>query len=56
VPNFRMMEFEVDDAPWRHDFVTRPLVVENGEIVLSSEPGWGFDVNEEGVRAHPTKH
>jgi L-alanine-DL-glutamate epimerase-like enolase superfamily enzyme len=55
VPNLRIMEFEVDDAPWRHDFVTKPLVVDNGEIVLADEPGWGLEVNEEGVRAHPVK-
>jgi galactonate dehydratase len=56
VPNLKIMEFEVDDAPWRHDFVTNPLVVENGEIVLSDKPGWGTDVNEEGLRAHPVRH
>src|SRR5262249_47662574 len=52
VPNVRIMEFEVDDAPWRHDFVTVPLTVDRGEIVLSDAPGWGTEVNEEGLRAH----
>lgn len=56
VPNFRIMEFEVDDAPWKHELVTRPLVVENGEIVLDDAPGWGTEVNEEGLRAHPVRH
>jgi L-alanine-DL-glutamate epimerase-like enolase superfamily enzyme len=53
VPNFRIMEIEVDDVPWKDDFVTHPPVIENGELVLSSRPGWGADINEEAVRAHP---
>jgi L-alanine-DL-glutamate epimerase-like enolase superfamily enzyme len=53
VPNLRIMEYEADDVPWKDDLVTTPPVVENGELVLPSGPGWGADVNEEAVRAHP---
>jgi L-alanine-DL-glutamate epimerase-like enolase superfamily enzyme len=55
VPNFRIMEFVVDEAPWTRDFLTKPLVVENGELLLPNSPGWGSDVNEEAVRARPSK-
>ena len=55
VPNFRIMEYEVDDVPWKDEFYTHPCVVENGELVLSDRPGWGCDINEESVRARPVK-
>jgi galactonate dehydratase len=53
IPNFRIMEYEADDVPWMGEFFTHPCVVENGELVLPDRPGWGTDVNEEAVRAHP---
>ncbi len=55
VPNFRIMEFEADDMPWTHDFVTKKVVVENGELVLPTTPGWGAEVDEEALKAHPAK-
>jgi L-alanine-DL-glutamate epimerase-like enolase superfamily enzyme len=55
VPNFRIMEIEVDDVPWKDDLVTVAPRIERGEFVLPSSPGWGADVNEEAVRAHPSK-
>ena len=55
IPNFRIMEFEADDMPWIHDFVTEKVVVENGELVLPKGPGWGADINEEALKAHPAK-
>jgi L-alanine-DL-glutamate epimerase-like enolase superfamily enzyme len=55
IPNCRIMEYEVDDVPWKHDFVTYPPVIEKGELVIPTRPGWGADVNEEALRAHPPK-
>jgi len=52
VPNFRIMEIDIDDVPWKDELVTHPPVIENGELVLSNRPGWGTDVNEEAVRRH----
>jgi L-alanine-DL-glutamate epimerase-like enolase superfamily enzyme len=49
------MEFVVDEAPWVKDFLTRPLVIEDGELWLPNTPGWGSDINEEAVRANPAK-
>jgi galactonate dehydratase len=49
------MEFEADDMPWTHDFVTKKVVVENGELVLPTAPGWGAEVNEAALKAHPAK-
>ena len=55
IPNFRIMEFETDDMPWNKEFVTNPVVVENGELVLPKGPGWGTEVNEEAIKARPAK-
>ena len=55
VPNFRIMEYEADDVPWKDELVTHPPAVEIGELVLPTRPGWGADVNEEAVRARPPR-
>jgi galactonate dehydratase len=47
------MEIDIDDVKWKDDIVTRPPVIENGDLLLPTGPGWGADVNEEFVRAHP---
>jgi L-alanine-DL-glutamate epimerase-like enolase superfamily enzyme len=53
VPNFRIMEVDVDDVPWKDDLVTQAPVIDQGSFVLPSIPGWGSDINEEVVAAHP---
>jgi galactonate dehydratase len=55
VPNLRIMETDVDAVPWRDELVDVPPVVENGEFVLPTRPGWGVEVNEAAVRARPPK-
>jgi galactonate dehydratase len=55
VPNFRVMEIDIDSAPWRDEFYTVVPAIENGEFILPAGPGWGIDVNEKAVRARPPK-
>ena len=55
VPNFRIMELDVDEVPWKPKLLTRPYAVENGAFALPAGPGWGTDVDEETLRAHPAK-
>ena len=55
VPNFRVMEIDIDSAPWRDEFYVTVPTIENGEFVLPKGPGWGIDVNEKAVRARPPK-
>ncbi len=55
VPNFRIMEIDLDSAPWRDDFYDQAPVIEAGELVLPTRPGWGIEVNEKAVRARPPK-
>jgi galactonate dehydratase len=54
-PNFKVMEIDIDDVSWKDDIVSHPPVIENGDLVLPTRPGWGADVNEEFVRAHPPR-
>ncbi len=55
IPNFRMMEIDGDTVPWKHDLVDRPVRVDGGRFALPDRPGWGADVNEGAVRAHPPR-
>jgi len=55
IPNFRVMEIDIDDVPWKDDLVTHPPVIEDGHLLVPTRPGWGADVNEEALRAHPVK-
>lgn len=56
VPNLRIMELDVDSAPWRDDMLTEVPEIIDGYLQLPTSPGWGADVNEEFVRAHPAKN
>lgn len=55
VPNFRVMEIDIDSVAWRDEFFVNPPVIENGELILPTDPGWGVEVNEKAVRARPAK-
>jgi galactonate dehydratase len=55
VPNFRVMEIDIDSIPWRDEFVMTPPTIENGEFVLPTGPGWGVEVNEKAIRARAPK-
>jgi galactonate dehydratase len=55
VPNFRIMELDVDDVPWKPKLLTNPATIENGAFVLPTGPGWGTDIDEAVLRAHPAK-
>jgi L-alanine-DL-glutamate epimerase-like enolase superfamily enzyme len=55
IPNFRILEFDEDEVPWRRQLLTKPFTVDRGEFVLPAGPGWGADIDEEVARAHPAK-
>jgi len=55
IPNLRISEYDVDEVPWKPKLLTHPPVIENGEFVLPTGAGWGTDVNEAELRAHPAK-
>ena len=56
VPNFRIMEIDIDDVPWKDEILTRIPEIKDGQLKLPSGPGWGTDLNEEVIRAHPPKN
>jgi L-alanine-DL-glutamate epimerase-like enolase superfamily enzyme len=53
LPNVRIMEIDIDDVPWKAELVTQVPMIQNGEILVPTAPGWGADINEDVVRAHP---
>jgi L-alanine-DL-glutamate epimerase-like enolase superfamily enzyme len=55
VPNFRIMEIDPDRVPWYDELATVTPEVRQGELVLPTGPGWGTEVNEKAVRAHPPR-
>jgi galactonate dehydratase len=55
VPNFRIMEIDPDRVPWYDELVTRKPRVEDGHLLLPEGPGWGTEVNEAALRAHPPR-
>jgi galactonate dehydratase len=54
-PNLRIMEIDPDYIPWQDDFVTVKPVVKDGYLELPTGPGWGTEIDEAAVRAHPPK-
>ena len=54
IPNFFILEtFEDYDVPWRCDLTPGPLRVKDGYYELPTRPGWGVDVDEQLLKAHP---
>jgi L-alanine-DL-glutamate epimerase-like enolase superfamily enzyme len=50
IPNARILEYDVDDVPWRDELVTALPEISAGELRIPSGPGWGVDLNEDGAR------
>jgi L-alanine-DL-glutamate epimerase-like enolase superfamily enzyme len=55
VPNLRIMEIDPDMVPWQDDLVTVTPDIKDGYLTLPTGPGWGTEINEAAVRAHPPK-
>ncbi|MGZ0190218.1 MAG: mandelate racemase/muconate lactonizing enzyme family protein, partial [Alphaproteobacteria bacterium] len=55
IPNFRVMEIDIDDIPWKNDIISWAPDIQNGAIGLPPGPGWGATLNEEVIAAHPPK-
>jgi L-alanine-DL-glutamate epimerase-like enolase superfamily enzyme len=55
VPNLRIMEYDPETVAWQDELVTRAPRVEAGHLLLPTGPGWGTEVDEAAVRAHPPR-
>jgi galactonate dehydratase len=53
IPNFFILELDVDDAPWRDDLLTHPFTIERGHLLLPTRPGLGSDLIESELLKHP---
>jgi L-alanine-DL-glutamate epimerase-like enolase superfamily enzyme len=53
IPNFRIMEIDIDDVPWKDDLVTYVPEIEDGCLKLPPGPGWGAQLVDEAIAAHP---
>jgi galactonate dehydratase len=53
IPNFFILELDVDDAPWRDDLMTHPFTIEKGHLRLPTRPGLGSDLIESELEKHP---
>jgi L-alanine-DL-glutamate epimerase-like enolase superfamily enzyme len=53
IPNARILEYDVDDVPWRDELVTALPVISAGELRIPDGPGWGVELNEDVLRDHP---
>lgn len=53
IPNARILEYDVDDVPWRDELVTATPVIEGGELTIPGGPGWGVEIREDVLREHP---
>lgn len=52
LPNVRIMEIDVDDAPWKDELVTKKPEIIDGYMTVPTGPGWGTDLNEEVAQEH----
>jgi galactonate dehydratase len=55
IPNFRIMEIDIDDVPWKDDILTYAPEIEDGALKVPTGPGWGAELNEAVIRAHPPR-
>ena len=53
VPNFRIMEIDIDQVPWRDELFTHVPEIQDGHLILPEAPGWGTDPIEAALAAHP---
>lgn len=53
VPNVKIMEVDIDDVPWKDELVTHLPEIKDGSMSIPQRPGWGADLNEDVIKAHP---
>jgi L-alanine-DL-glutamate epimerase-like enolase superfamily enzyme len=53
IPNFKIMETDVDSVPWRDELTTDIPDVKNGYLSLPKKPGIGTELNEKVIAKYP---
>jgi galactonate dehydratase len=52
-PNFFMQEVFINFLPLYNEVLTEPIAIEGGQMQLPEGPGWGTDIKEDVIEAHP---
>ncbi|MDR1537099.1 MAG: mandelate racemase/muconate lactonizing enzyme family protein [Clostridiales bacterium] len=55
IPNFFILETDVEDVPWRDDIISFPYVIKDGCLAVPERPGLGTDLNEDELIKHAFK-
>ncbi len=53
IPNFKIMETDVDSVPWRDEITTDVPEIKDGYMLLPKKPGIGTELNEKEIAKHP---
>ena len=53
--NFLILEFVPQDVGTRMEFIKEPWVPHGGYLSIPTSPGWGVELDEEGIARHPYK-
>jgi L-alanine-DL-glutamate epimerase-like enolase superfamily enzyme len=49
IPNFSIMELDIDGPPERDELVPEPPLIVDGALVIPTSPGWGVMVDEKAI-------
>ena len=55
VPNLRIVETDIDRVAQDKEVFSAEPVYENGYLIVPDAPGWGIDVVEDALKAHPPR-
>ena len=55
MPNFEILEIDMDDVPWKWDLIDQKLDIHERRFIVPKRPGWGANVVEAEVAKHPVK-
>ena len=51
--NFRLIELQWGEVDWRHEVLQPDELFERGTIRVPERPGFGVELNDRVVKAHP---
>ena len=55
LPNFEILEIDMDDVAWKWDLIDQRLKIDNGVLSVPDRPGLGANIVEEVAAQHPRK-
>jgi galactonate dehydratase len=55
MPNFEILEIDMDDVPWKWDLIDQPLDIREGMLTVPDRPGLGANIREDVVAQHPRR-